>query len=489
MEINNPGIMASARLRAIFDYLVLYKTAQSAIYLCGVRGSGKTYLAQKLHECSEGRVLTLSWTEKNRYRAQWAVLADNGQGNNCLHKRYPRHQLLPALIEDTGLAHGQPLTIVIDNAHWCGHDLVKDIAIFQQHRHTVRLILLGEPNPAQQKQLRHCHVEFITLAKLTWQEARDFLIHESNIITPEAVFTPRVARRLLSLSRGDITQLKYAAAATALLLQAEQTPTLSREQQRLIYRALGDKRRRWLRCSSLWCAALVAVTIGWMIAPSLSTTLSLPSAFLPTPPVIKENDATDIARQVVSDRDALSQLFATWGYDVPVEEAWCDRARRAELLCKSGKSSLNALSSQGIPWVASLKIGQKTVPAVVVRVSPDSLDVLMARQTWTLTRSWFETVWHGDYLLLWKPSPMGETSITRDNDEEDILWLDTTLNNALNLTSAPTGEWSPVLVEKIKLFQKQNQLTADGVVGSSTLMRLWQVSGKSAQLFNDDAKQ
>lgn len=489
MEIHDQDTMASTHLQAIFNYLALYTSPRPLVYLCGVRGSGKTFLAQKLHERLEERVLTLSWSEENRYRAQWVVLADNASHNSCLHKSYPRHSLSPSLLKDIGQTNDNHFTIVIDNAHWCGQDIVKDIANFQQHFHSVRLILLGEPSRRQQKQLRFLHTEFITLEKPTWQETRDFLARKSNIPSPETVFTPRFVRRLLSLSRGDVTQLKYAAVATELLLQAEQTHMLSREQQRLIYRTLGDQRRRWLRWSALWCGTIVAVAMGWTISPSLSNYLPLPPTFLPPAPVIKESDTTDLTRQVASDREALSQLFATWGYDVPVEEAWCDRAQRAALLCKSGKSSLKMLAAQGLPWITSLRVGQKTIPVVIVRVTPASLDVLVGRQTWTLTREWFETVWQGDYLLLWKPSPMGETSISRDSDEEDIQWLETTLNNALNLTSSPTGEWSAVLIEKVKLFQKQNQLTADGVVGFSTLTRLWQASGESARLFNDDDKQ
>ncbi len=487
MEIHDPAMMVSASLQAVVDYLASYNTHRSIICMSGGHGSGKTCLAQRLHQRAPGRVVTLGWSDKNRYRAQWIILADNAQQNNCRYNSYPRNQFCPAFVKDLNPAPEQPLTLIVENAHWCGCEIVKDIELLQQYLNGVRLILLGSRDRKLRKELRHLPTEFITLAEPTWQEARDYLIRQSNISSSETVFTKPFVQRLLRLSRGDVGQLNYAAAATALLLQAEQTPTLNREQQRVIYRSLGDKRGYRYCLGSLFCAALAAVAIGWGLPSFLSTSLPpLPPLLQPAPPTEKSSATTDITRVVASDRDALSLLFATWGYDVPPDEAWCDRAQQAELLCRTGKSSLQALAAQGVPWIASLYTGQKTIPAVVVHVSADSLDVLIGQQTWTLKREWFEAAWRGDYLLLWKPSPLGETSITRDSDEEDILWLETTLNRVLNLTSSPTGEWSPVLTEKVMLFQKQNQLAKDGLVGSSTLIRLWQAAGEGARLFNDD---
>ncbi|MCV5719628.1 peptidoglycan-binding protein, partial [Escherichia coli] len=93
----------------------------------------------------------------------------------------------------------------------------------------------------------------------------------------------------------------------------------------------------------------------------------------------------------------------------------------------------------------------------------------------------------GDYLLLWKMSPEGESTITRDSSEEEILWLETMLNRALHISTEPSAEWRPLLVEKIKQFQKSHHLKTDGVVGFSTLVHLWQVAGESAYLYRDEA--
>ena len=194
-----------------------------------------------------------------------------------------------------------------------------------------------------------------------------------------------------------------------------------------------------------------------------------------------------IAYVVMRDSEALSVLYGVWGYEVPADSAWCDQAVRAGLVCKSGNASLQTLVDQNLPWIASLKVGDKKLPVVVVRVGDATVDVLVGQQTWTLTHKWFELVWTGDYLLLWKMSPEGESTITRDSSEEEILWLETMLNRALHISTESSAEWRPLLVEKIKQFQKSHHLKTDGVVGFSTLVHLWQVAGESAYLYRDEA--
>lgn len=66
----------------------------------------------------------------------------------------------------------------------------------------------------------------------------------------------------------------------------------------------------------------------------------------------------------------------------------------------------------------------------------------------------------------------------RDSSEEEILWLETMLNRALHISTESSAEWRPLLVEKIKQFQKSHHLKTDGVVGFSTLVHLWQVAGR-----------
>lgn len=98
------------------------------------------------------------------------------------------------------------------------------------------------------------------------------------------------------------------------------------------------------------------------------------------------------------------------------------------------------------------------MPVVVVRVGEASVDVLVGQQTWTLTHKWFESVWTGDYLLLWKMSPEGESTITRDSSEEEILWLETMLNRALHISTETFGGVASLVGRKNKAISKKPPL-------------------------------
>lgn len=81
-----------------------------------------------------------------------------------------------------------------------------------------------------------------------------------------------------------------------------------------------------------------------------------------------------------------------------------------------------------------------------------------------------------------KTTPEGKTSITKKSSVEDIIWLDAMLSRVLNVEADESGEWSALLVEKIRQFQVQNGLTADGIAGQLSLIKLWQALDESPKL-------
>ncbi|ENA0612317.1 peptidoglycan-binding protein [Enterobacter bugandensis] len=181
-------------------------------------------------------------------------------------------------------------------------------------------------------------------------------------------------------------------------------------------------------------------------------------------------------------------LYSVWGYEVSRSEAWCDQAYRAGMTCLSGKESLASLMAQSLPWIATLNVDNASIPVVIIGEGEGTLAALSAGKTWILNKAWFSKVWTGSYTLMWKPSPDGNASITKKSSIDDIAWLDTMLSRVLNVEAENTGEWSPMLTEKIRQFQTQNKIKADGVMGKVTLIRLWQVLGESPKLVHEGGK-
>ncbi|ORT70395.1 hypothetical protein BO998_23745 [Citrobacter werkmanii] len=190
----------------------------------------------------------------------------------------------------------------------------------------------------------------------------------------------------------------------------------------------------------------------------------------------------------MSTNESLARLYSVWGYEVNKGEAWCDQAYRAGLVCLSGTDTLESLLAQQLPWIATLKVDNSLIPVVVIGESNQTITAQSGAGTWIMDKAWFSEVWQGNYTLMWKPSPDGNVSIMKKSSVDDILWLDMMLSRVLNVEAESTGEWSPLLSEKVRQFQMQNKIKADGMVGRLTLIRLWQALDESPKLMHDGGK-
>ena len=151
-------------------------------------------------------------------------------------------------------------------------------------------------------------------------------------------------------------------------------------------------------------------------------------------------------------------------------------------MCESGVTTLDQLQNQGLPWIAQLQVADKKIPVVVIGFSGENVIALAGKRTWHLRLAWFSTVWNGNYTIMRKTTPEGKTTITKKSSVEDIIWLDAMLSRVLNVEADESGEWSALLVEKIREFQVQNGLTADGIAGQLSLIKLWQALDESPKL-------
>jgi general secretion pathway protein A len=87
--------------------------------------------------------------------------------------------------------------------------------------------------------------------------------------------------------------------------------------------------------------------------------------------------------------------------------------------------------------------------------------------------------WRGGYRLLWRP-PEGFSGPVGRSDSgpvvADIAGLFAELDGQTEPLARDT--YSPLLAERVRLFQASQQLSADGVVGEQTLLRLNIAAGR-----------
>ncbi|MGL5289864.1 MAG: peptidoglycan-binding protein, partial [Aeromonas sp.] len=85
----------------------------------------------------------------------------------------------------------------------------------------------------------------------------------------------------------------------------------------------------------------------------------------------------------------------------------------------------------------------------------------------------------GSYTLLWR-MPKGHASVIASTaPPAQIQWLDNALNQITQQPMRKVRRFDQELKQKLLKFQQDNGLTADGIAGSHTLLRLNALSGEA----------
>ncbi|WP_318519216.1 ExeA family protein [Photobacterium leiognathi] len=201
--------------------------------------------------------------------------------------------------------------------------------------------------------------------------------------------------------------------------------------------------------------------------PSLSTT-----------PVVNTKEATlsRLAKAIDGsrkERTAMQNLYRLWGFDTALNQATCATSSRISLACFDGKTTLAKLGLINRPVVVTLEDGaKKPFYAVVYAITDDRIELLLGKERISVSPKWFEARWNGQFSLLWRP-PLGDkTSIRFGQNGPRVAWLDQQLNDFLGENSPRKGYFDQSVLDKLRRFQRSQDLTADGIAGPMTLMVL-----------------
>ncbi|WP_036817477.1 ExeA family protein, partial [Photobacterium sanctipauli] len=172
-----------------------------------------------------------------------------------------------------------------------------------------------------------------------------------------------------------------------------------------------------------------------------------------------------------SERRAMQTLYQLWGYDTQLNQANCASGALIQLTCFEGKGSLEQLGLINRPALVSLTEPQgQEYFAVIYAIGRTEVQLLLAGERIEVSRDWLDLRWQGGYTLLWRP-PLGDkTAIRYGQQGPRVRWLDNQLSALLGLPSGAKDTFEQELLDKLRRFQRAQDLTVDGIAGPRTLM-------------------
>lgn len=297
----------------------------------------------------------------------------------------------------------------------------------------------------------------------------------------QPIFTPSAIRELHRLS-GGIPRVINLICERALLgaYAAGSARINGKLLAQAAYEATGVRDegsfRSVLAFSLAGMLMLAAGWFGWQqwgIQPQAPVKkVMVPVTLPPDEKLVKHFDQA-IADAAYEDQ-ATQQLYRVWGFEASVEDSYCDTAQRVNLRCAQEQGTLDDLLQLNYPAVVRLADEKSQLfYAVLLHVEDGQAELLLGGERWQVSREWLEKAWDQYYTLFWQLPGSGNNLISKRSSTADIQWLETAVSQALRQpVRNKLRRFDAQLESKVRQFQQQEGLKADGVAGEQTLLRL-----------------
>jgi general secretion pathway protein A len=199
---------------------------------------------------------------------------------------------------------------------------------------------------------------------------------------------------------------------------------------------------------------------------------------LTTPPAQKHLSNYLKDARIPTDSDtAMQRLFYRWGidYDHQSGRTACERALNAGLRCIYDTGTWNNVWTYNRPAVIELVDSDGDRHHVLVSaLNRDSVTLALGDSDYDFPLSEVDRYWFGKFLLLWNPQKLNQGNLHYGMRGESVLWLRDVLARYKGASSQmeQSDFFDAKLESQIIEFQKDHHLSADGIVGELTMLKL-----------------
>jgi len=189
----------------------------------------------------------------------------------------------------------------------------------------------------------------------------------------------------------------------------------------------------------------------------------------------------DDIRQILDDENndkaaAYDALFRAWGkqYNSRTSVTACRQATTYSLSCLHKQGNLNSLKQHNRAAVLSMVNSTGELRYLTItRIEGDFASVSSGDRRYTIRLSDLDDHWYGRYTLLWLKPGSYSAAVSPGDSDSFVRWLD----EQLSIISGQqqnriVSTYDNLLVAKVKSFQSQHGLIADGIVGPLTIIHI-----------------
>lgn len=430
-------------------------------------------------------------------------------------------------------AEGRRIVLIIDEAQTLRPELIEQVRLLTNletpKQKLLQIILIGQPElremlgRPEMRQVAQRVTGRYHLEPLSAQETAAYVRHRLRVAGAQREIFKRGALGRLYKDSGGVPRLINVVADRALL--AAYTQERSHIDSGLVKHAAREvfgKRRRplwpWFAAATgiaalaVWTGiqhdppALDPATLGAgptesVVAPPAATEEAVAEEEIPadvsapettaleaSAPEVHEPDGPTALASLLADdgfaTDAttgLHELFGLWHatYD-PAGGVPCAQAVDQQLQCLTlDHGSVGELRKINRPAMLTLvdDAGESRF-VVVTQLDYDGATLTSQGKTAYIDIGGLTRYWYGENLVLWKPI-FADGPLAPGTRSESVLWLRDSIQRVFGLTLASTDplHYDDALVEKVREFQRREQLKIDGIVGVETQISLQAVLG------------
>jgi len=409
----------------------------------------------------------------------------------------------------TAHAAGRRVVLVVDEAQNLSPEVLEQVRLLTNietnTQKLLQIILIGQEElrellaRTELRQLAQRITGRYHLDPLSRDETTAYVRHRLQVAGATTdILSPWALREVYRLSRGVPRVINVI--CDRALLGAYSTDR-HRVTGRLVRRAAAEVFGRgfaaywlpWAAAAGVAAAlALVTATL-WAFGPwsagarvaaagKPATALAVAAAAMPAPGAVAAAPPAPTLAQLLgahaaeTDTDsAFGKLLALWGAKYQADGTDpCTQAARSHLECLAGRGSYGQLRLYNHPAILMLSDSGGSSHQVVLTGLDDEHARIDLGGTQRIGLGELSHFWLGDFVMLWRPASSPVKALSPGMRGAEVRWLRQSLQHLAHADSgAPVSDvFDAELTGLVREFQRQHQLSVDGIAGRETQIAL-----------------